>query len=82
MGPVPKKSFYYDTSNNILDPKSATSVNRVVICSVRQGVKKWTFSKLFRILVSQNRDTLHSDRVSVHFSDEDVDGHDVCNKNP
>lgn len=39
-------------------------------------------SMLLRVLVSQNWDTLRNDRVSVHFRDEDVDGLDVCNKNP
>lgn len=82
MGPDPENSFYYDVSNNVPSPKSAAFVNRVVISSVRQGVKKWTFSMLLRVLVSQNWDTLHDDCVSVHFSDGDVDGHDVCNENP
>lgn len=82
MGPDPENLFYYDVSYNIPGPKSATFVNRVVIYSVRQGVKKWTFSMLLRVLVLQNHDTLHNDRVSVHFTDEDVDGHGVCNKKP
>lgn len=82
MGPDPENLFYYDVSNNILGPKSATFVNRVVTCSVRQGVKRWTYSMLLRVLVSQNWDALHNDRTSVQFSDEDIDGHGVCNKKP
>lgn len=79
MGPDPENLFYYD---DIPGPKSATFVKRVIICSVGQGVKKWTFSIPWRVLVSQNWNTLHNDRVLVHFSDEDVDGDGVCNKKP
>lgn len=82
MGPYPENLFYYDESNNIPGPKYAAFVNRVVICSVKQGVKKWTYSMLWRVLVSQSWDTLHNDCVLVHFSDENVDGHGVCNKKP
>lgn len=53
-------------------------LNMLLLSTVRQGVTKWTFSMLLRVLVSQNRDRLHNDRVSVPFSDEDVNGH--CNK--
>lgn len=37
---------------------------------------------LLRVLVSQNREILHNDSVLVPFSDENVDGHCVCNKKP
>lgn len=82
MGPDAENLSYYDVSNNILGPKFATFVNRVVTCSVRQGVKMWICSMLLRGLVSQNWDTLHNDHASVQFSDEDIDGHGVYNKKP
>lgn len=80
MGPDPENIFFYDVSNNIPSPKSAIFVNRGAVCSVRQGVKKWTFSMLWKVLMSQNGNTLYNDHVSVHFSDEQVDGHGVFNK--
>lgn len=76
----PEDPSYYDVSNNILGPKSAAFVHRVVICSVRQGARKWTFSIPLRVLVSQNWATLYIDGVSVAFSDKDVDGDCADNK--
>lgn len=72
--------FYHDVPNNILGPKSAAFVHGVVICSVRQGVRKWTISIPLGVLVPQNWETLYNDRVSVAFSDDDVDGDCADNK--
>lgn len=67
-------------SNNVLGPKCAGFVLRVIVCSVRPGVRKGTFSRPLGVLVSQNWGALYRHGVSVAFSDEDVDGDCAADK--
>jgi len=46
----------------------------VVICSVRHGARKCTFSIPLRVLVWQNWEAFYNDGLSVAFGDNDVDG--------
>lgn len=61
--------FCYDLSNNILGPKAAAFVHRVVICSVRQGVRKWTFSIPLNV-VSESWETLYNDVFLLLLGEE------------